>query len=127
MLIQVGKYERITPKSKSFLGERAQKNGLLAGDMRCLICGDWFSWSKQNILKYILARRWDAKRGEPAHCGSEHCDYYHRRYLKHLQRMADDPVYFQEMSYKIWKRKEQAKEHEAWNLFGRLKQNGAVN
>ena len=112
MNIQNGKYTAIDLDNARFLGFRSQKDGVLAGDMRCLLCGRWFSWSKANIKNYILQRRWDATRNEPSHCGSSHCDDYHRRYIKHMSRLVSkDQEYIEK-----W----------AWKKFNQLKQSRLV-
>ena len=124
--IQVGSYQRIDPKGQRFLGERAQKDGVVAGDLKCMICGRYYSWSMFNRKKYAYENRWDFQRNEPKHCGKLHCYDYQARYEKHLAKMANDPSYYQEMSFKIWQRKEKEREEGATKLFGNLKEKGVI-
>lgn len=127
MNIQTGSYKRIDPKGQGFLGERSEKDGVVAGDLRCMICGKYYSWSKFNKSKYELENRWDYQRGEPKHCGKLHCFDYQARYETHLAKMKNDPSYYQEMSFKIWQRKEREREGSMTDLYGRLRRKGVVS
>jgi len=130
MNIITGSYKQLKPTQKSFLGERWAKNGNVAGDLRCRLCGKWFSWSVFNKKQYAMSNRWDFQRDEPKHCGSQHCFDYEARYQKHLAKMQNDPSYHAEMSYKIWQRQkseqEAAEEQAGMGLFRKLKHKGMV-
>lgn len=65
-------------------------------------------------------------RGEPKHCGATHCYDYQARYDKHVAKMASDPAYLQEMSWKIYRRKERELEQKTMGLFTSLQQRGAI-
>jgi len=97
-----------------------------AGDMRCTICGKWFAWNEENMMKYILGRRWDERKGQPIHCGSSHCHDYHMRYLKHRAKLANNPEYVMENFIEREKRRNQITEKKAFDLFMRLKNHGVV-
>ena len=109
--IIVDKFKEIDPVKNRFLGYRFAKPGKACGEMRCFICGRYFNWDITQVEKYILERRWDEDRGEPAHCGKQHCHDYHRRYLIHLHRIENDSEYL---------------EAHTWNLYQRLQSQGML-
>lgn len=79
------KYEPLDYRKHRFLGYQFEIKEHREGEKRCIYCGRWFVWSERYKEKYIANRNWVANRWgsqEPEHCGSLHCDYYHRRYLK---------------------------------------------
>jgi hypothetical protein len=111
----------------NFLGYRFRKEGKpVCGEMKCPICGKWFSWSLQNIERYILEKRWDEKRGEPSHCGNSLCWDYHIRWLKHVEKMRASSEYRAENFIERQKRRFQKTERDAHDLFLRLKARGVV-
>lgn len=76
-----------------FVGHRFALGGKMYGDKRCIHCGKWFHWKASDENKWWLARNIDETvpdRTEPAHCGSEHCQDYHYRWLKALDRKAKE-------------------------------------
>lgn len=93
---------------KPWLGHRYWRGkGLpIDGDKRCLVCGKWFSWSIKNKNKYILEHRWDFRRNEPIHCGSEHCQEWWRRYkISEKQKIKELNEYYERLFLKLKKQK----------------------
>jgi len=68
-----------------FTGRRFLLKTRLYGDKRCLYCGKWYHWKDTDSLTWLRMNNVDTmnKDGalEPLHCGSEHCQEFHRRYL----------------------------------------------
>ena len=120
-------YVNIDSKHSKYLGHRWQSERFLSGDLRCKLCGRWFSWSTQNVEKYVLEHRWNEERNEPEHCGSTHCQDYQMRYVRHLCKMHNDPDYYVEMQFKVKQRKETEREHAAYQLFNQLKSKGVIS
>ena len=108
-----------------FLGEKFSNGEHLAGEKRCDYCGKWFSWSTQNIDKYIVERRWDFSRKEAVHCGSGHCWDYHIRWLRHEHKLRTSMAY-RESNFIERKRREGVDEKDAFKLFHRLKAKGVA-
>lgn len=76
-----------------FVGHRFALGGKLYGDKRCIHCGKWFHWKAVDEPKWWISRNIDETapdRTEPAHCGSEHCQDYHHRWLKALDKRAQE-------------------------------------
>lgn len=122
----VGKYKELDGAKQGFLGHRFKKAQELAGDMRCQLCGDWFCWQLAKINTYIVERRWDARRGEPIHCGNTACHDYHMRYLKHVARLKSDPQYNEDHFVRVQVREHGVDENAMWKLFQRLRARGMV-
>lgn len=87
-----------TPKSSKsveidgtslFAGHRFLLKTKLYGDKRCIYCGKWFHWKDTDYHSWIKSNNIDTTNVddvlEPLHCGSAHCEEYHRRYLKHQE------------------------------------------
>ncbi len=70
-----------------FSGHRFLLKTKLFGDKRCIYCGRWFHWKDTDSLTWLQQQNIDDMNKdrnqvlEPLHCGSEHCQEYHRRYL----------------------------------------------
>jgi len=120
------KYVEDSSVHKRYLGFRSSNGARVAGDMKCQLCGKWFSWSTQNELKYCMENRWDIKRQEPKHCGSKHCYDYQARYEVHLAKMQLNPDYHKEMSWKVWKRRQSELERKTTSLFYDLQKRGLI-
>lgn len=122
-------YTQIDPnklcRRDRYLGEKFSNGEHLAGEKRCDYCGKWFSWSTQNIDKYIVERRWDFGRKEAIHCGSGHCWDYHIRWLRHNHRMRTSMEY-RESNFIERKKREGVDERDAFTLFQRLKAKGVA-
>jgi hypothetical protein len=122
-------YVQINPelvkREDRYLGERFTNGERLAGEKKCDYCGRWFSWSEQNLEKYLLERRWDAARGEPIHCGKTGCWDYHIRWLKHVRKMNTSHEY-RAKNFIERKTREGTDERDAIKLFNRLKARGVV-
>ena len=99
-----------------FLGHRFLLKTKLYGDKRCIYCGKWFHWSDSDAHKWIKTENIDHmnKDGalEPLHCSSDHCDYFHIRYLNHVEKLK--------------KQKDQQKEEFCFELWRDLKKQGLV-
>ena len=122
----VDRYKEIDGAKAGFLGYRFKKGRRLAGDMRCMLCGRWFTWSRQNIEKYILEHRWDDRRGEPTHCGNSMCHDYHIRYLRHVERLKRDAQYQEDHFVQSQVREHGVNQNSMWQLFQRLKRKGLI-
>jgi len=123
MPVIMDKWQEVGHRS---LGYRFRKDGKpLCGEMKCPICGKWFSWSETNVERFLLERRWNFRKGEPEHCGSSHCYDYHMRYLKHQRRLGENQEY-REQHFIEQKKRTGMHEKNAFKLFERLKQKGVV-
>ena len=99
-----------------FCGHRFLLKTKLYGDKRCIYCGRWFHWKDTDALEWIRMNNIETmnKDGalEPLHCGSEHCQEFHHRYLVHQEKM---------------RREEEArKEILFFDVFKRLKKEGVI-
>ena len=112
-------------KQDRYLGEKFSDGQHVAGEKRCDYCGKWFSWSTQNLDKYITERRWDFARKEAIHCGNSLCWDYHMRWLKHEKKLRESAEY-RETNFVERKKREGMDTTKAWNLFQRLKMSGVV-
>ena len=101
--IIVDRYKDVDPVAPRYLGERVQKRGRLCGQKRCDYYGEYFHWDSANKEKYILSRNWNFKKGEPYHCGNSRCEDYHRRWLRHQERLMNEPDYMQQHSMNLFK------------------------
>lgn len=124
--IIVDKHQELDGAREKFLGYRFKKAGRVSGDMKCLLCGRWFTWTISKVESYILERRWDEMRGEPVHCGKSMCHDYHRRYLRHVERLKRDAQYREDHFVQSEARKHAVDENSMWALFQRLKKKGLV-
>jgi hypothetical protein len=76
-----------------FVGHRFALGGKMYGDKRCIHCGKWFHWKASDEANWFINRNIDETvpdRSEPAHCGSSHCQEYHHRWLKALDKRAKE-------------------------------------
>jgi hypothetical protein len=105
----------IDPTGK-FNGHRFLFKTRLFGDKRCIYCGRWFHWKDTDFLSWMRQKNIDNmnKDGalEPLHCGSEHCQEFHRRYLIHQEKMR--------------KEEEGRREILFFDLFKKLKREGLI-
>ena len=122
----VDKYQEIDGAKNGFLGHRFVKGERLAGDMKCPLCGKWFSWVLSKIETYIIERRWDYRKEEPVHCGNSMCHDYHMRYLKHCERLKKDIQYQEDHFVRNQVRQHGVDENSMWKLFQRLRRKGLV-
>lgn len=86
--IIVGRYKYVDPDKEMYLGHEFEKNGKRSLDKRCGYCGEWFTFD----IKDLISWGDNIQRGfngwpEKVHCGSEHCQEYHRRVKQHERRM----------------------------------------
>lgn len=87
-IIQVGRWKKIDPEKEMHLGHLHEKDGHRAHDKKCDYCGRWMTYD----IKSIHLWGDNVKMGfhdwpEKVHCGSQHCIEYHRRYLKHEDKI----------------------------------------
>jgi hypothetical protein len=122
-------YKQIDPRflcrKDRYLGEKFTNFDHLAGEKKCDYCGKWFSWSTQNIDKYIVERRWDFNRKEAIHCGSGHCWDYHMRVLKHEHKLKTSAEY-RESNFVERKKREGMDSEKAFALYQRMKASKVV-
>ena len=99
-----------------FAGHKFLLKTKLYGDKRCVYCGRWFHWKETDYLTWLRTKNIDSmhrdKGVEPLHCGSSHCEEFHRRYLRHQEKL----------------KKERRGEAEVFflNLYKKLKKQGVV-
>lgn len=125
--LEGGGFRALSVEEKGYLGYQYVRDGIIYGDKRCDYCGKWFSWTMKQRAKYIENWNWKIEKGapvrrkndqgvveiltdvineEPIHCGSEHCQDYHNRVLKHEQRLASgDHEYYHELYKKMKEKK----------------------
>lgn len=105
----------IDPTGK-FNGHRFLLKTRLFGDKRCIYCGRWFHWKDTDSLTWMFQKNIDGmnKDGaiEPLHCGSEHCQEFHRRYLIASKKRAQMETERREIIF--------------FDLFKRLKKEGVI-
>lgn len=90
-----GKVIQTTAKSRKsievegdsrFAGHRFVLGTKLYGDKRCIYCGIWFHWKDTDYQTWIKTGNIDRlnldDNIEPLHCGSDHCEEYHRLCVK---------------------------------------------
>lgn len=107
--IITGNFQRIDPRKEMFLGHQYEKDGIRSIDKRCDYCGKWICFDvKDPELWGTNVKIGFNGIAEKVHCGSSHCEEYHRRVIVHQQKMV-----------KIYEAKSQAH-------FMRLKQKGLV-
>lgn len=87
-LISNGRYRFISPDKKLYLGYAYEKENKLAMDKRCEYCGRYFCFDVKKCDEW----RDNIKIGfggwpEKIHCGSLHCQDYHRRVLAYQEKM----------------------------------------
>lgn len=90
-VVRVGNWKKIDPEKEMHLGHLYEKDGKRALDKRCDYCGRWMTFDVKNIQAWgdnvkMGHNNWPEK----VHCGSEHCQYYHARVLKHEKRMEEE-------------------------------------
>lgn len=99
-----------------FNGHRFLLKTKLFGDKRCIYCGKWFHWKDTDALAWMSQNNLDDMNKdnaiEPLHCGSEHCQEFHRRYLIASKKKAQMEAERREISF--------------FNLFKRLKKEGVI-
>lgn len=99
-----------------FCGHRFLLKTRLFGDKRCIYCGRWFHWKDSEAFEWIRTDNIDTmnKDGalEPLHCGSEHCQEFHRRYLLHQEKVKVEEESRREILF--------------FDVFKRLKKEGVI-
>lgn len=69
-----------------FAGHRFILANKLYGDKRCLYCGTWFHWKDTDYQTWVKTGNIDRMNLddtiEPLHCGTSHCQEYHRQCVK---------------------------------------------
>jgi len=75
---------------RPFLGHKYGKEGDIAHDFRCPICGVWLSYSYKEVEKFVKENRWDFAKNRLAHCGNSMCEEYYRRMKVHQKRVAEE-------------------------------------
>jgi hypothetical protein len=106
-----GKYSKIDPDKEMHLGHQFQKeDGERSMDKRCDYCGRWMTFDCKKYESWgdnvkISFNGWPEK----IHCGSLHCQEYHRRVVIHQEKL----------------KKEMAQRH--FGLFQRLKKQGVIS
>jgi len=92
-----------------FCGHRFLLKTKLYGEKRCTYCGRWFQWEDTQMFEFIRTSNIDDMnpRGggiEPLHCGSEHCQEYHRRYLQAVaKRRKENTEKYNEKMFETFK------------------------
>ena len=80
-----------------FTGHRFLLKTRLYGDKRCIYCGRWFHWKDTDVLTWLRTKNIDNMNVdgilEPLHCGSEHCQEFHHRYLLQQEKEKQDAEY----------------------------------
>ena len=70
-----------------FCGHRFMLASKLYGDKKCLYCGVWFHWKDTDYQLWVRTGNIDRLNNddniEPLHCGSDHCEDYHRLVIKY--------------------------------------------
>ncbi len=89
--IIVDRYKFVDPDKELYLGYEFEKNGKRALEKRCDYCGKWMVFDIKDIHKWGD----NIKIGfngmpEKVHCGSLHCQEYHRRVLAHERKQAEE-------------------------------------
>jgi len=87
-LIIAGGWKKVDPDKEQHLGHIFEKDGKRAHDKRCDYCGRWMTYDIKNIHEWGS----NAKMGlndwpEKVHCGSEHCQEYHYRVIRHEEKV----------------------------------------
>lgn len=87
-LIIAGGWNKIDPDKEMHLGHIHEKDGKRAHDKRCDYCLKWMVYD----IKDIASWKENIKMGlndwpEKVHCGSDHCVEYHRRVIKHEEKI----------------------------------------
>lgn len=100
MVILIDKFKEVDPDKECFLGHQFEKDGTRAVDKRCDYCGKWFCFDVTKIDDWGT----NIKRGfngvlEKVHCGSEHCQDYHYRVIRHQQKMEKE---LEERSFSLY-------------------------
>jgi hypothetical protein len=86
-IIITTKYKKIDPEKELFLGYQFEKDGNRSIDKRCDYCGKWFTFDVSECDEWGDNIQF-AFNGVPekVHCGSSHCEEYHRRVLLHQKK-----------------------------------------
>lgn len=92
-----------------FCGHRFLLKKKLYGDKRCLYCGKWFHWDSKRREDWIRTGNVDRlnldTNIEPLHCGSLHCEEYHRlcqvAVVKRAEEMIDREQHYLSMFKKM--------------------------
>lgn len=91
MIIVANRWTKIDPQKDPHLGHMHERaGGQRSHDKRCDYCGKWIVYDVKNIAEWgdnvkIGLHRWPEK----VHCGSTHCTDYHKRVLKHEEKLKE--------------------------------------
>lgn len=81
MSIVIGnRWQRVDPAKEAHLGHIFERDGKRAHEKRCDYCRIYFTYDIKDIHLWgdnikMGFNNWPEK----VHCGTEHCEYYHRR------------------------------------------------
>lgn len=67
---------------------RNSDTGEIAHDLRCDICGKWYTYSHKDIERIKAEDRWNSNKNRPFHCGNSMCQDYHQREMLHKWKMV---------------------------------------
>lgn len=90
-VIAGGRWQKVDPQKERHLGHIFERDGRRSHDKRCDYCGRWMCYDLRKVAEWgdnskIGLNNWPEK----VHCGSTHCQEYHRRVLKHEKRIQAD-------------------------------------
>jgi len=95
MIILANKYQKLNWLKDGFkrpwVSRMYRRPGetAMTHDLRCDICGKWYTYSTKDIPQIIMEKRWDFKLRRPHHCGNSMCKDYHQREMIHKMRMVE--------------------------------------
>ena len=94
------------PRFGRFLGRKFVRIDQVVHELRCWICGKWYSYSSKDIDALTAKGMWDFRKRRPKHCGSSHCQEWNRRHEAfQVQTRKQSNQYYEELFMKLKRKK----------------------
>lgn len=85
---------------------KRDNSGVIYHDLRCDICGKWYTYSTLDIPRIIRQGRWNFSKLRPLHCGNSMCEEYEIKSREARIRAAQEKdEYYQNLFKRLKKRK----------------------